>query len=112
MATAALEIFTLPVLATAVLTRNRFTTIAGALPAAGASSLGPVTVSAAIGERVPVSVMGSTRVEAGGPIALGAAIECDALGRGITRTTGVILGRALSAASAAGQTIEMLLIVN
>jgi hypothetical protein len=112
MAAIALELMVVPVVATVALVQNRFTTVLGALPAAAGNALGPAATYAAIGQRVGVSVIGSARVEAGAAVAAGAAIEVDSLGRGITRSSGVAVGRALSAATAAGQLIEVLLIAN
>ena len=112
MAVAALELMVLSVTATVALLPNRYTTILGALPTAGGNAFGPTATAAAIGQRVGVSVIGTARVEAGAVVAVGAAIEVDALGRGITRATGVTVGRALTAATVAGQLIEVLLIAN
>lgn len=52
--------------------------------------------------------MGRVLVRAGGVIAVGDKIDCDASSRAISSTTGV-LGRAETAATAAGQLIYMLL---
>jgi hypothetical protein len=112
MAAAALKLLTLSVVATAALTQNRAVTGAGAVPAAGARCLGFADVSAAIGDRISVGAMGTTIAEAGAAIAVDAALELDASGRVITRSTGVAVARALGAATAAGQMVEILLIPN
>jgi hypothetical protein len=54
---------------------------------------------------VGVKARGWMLVTAGGVIARGAQVETDAQGRAVTLTTGVVLGRALEAATAAGQEI-------
>lgn len=103
---------TLPVVAAEALTKFRMVNIAGEVVGAGETSLGVSQCSAAIGEAAPVDVLGTTEVEVGAAVALGAALESDATGRAITLASGVKVGRALKAASAAGQIIEMLLITN
>lgn len=112
MAAAAIKILTLSVVATAALTQHRAATGLGALPAAGARCLGFADVSAAIGERVSVATLGTAIAEAGAAFADDAALEVDVAGRVITKTTGVTVGRALGAAAAAGQMVEILLIPN
>jgi hypothetical protein len=112
MAAGSFEVFTHSVIATAALTASRAVTAAGALPAAAARCLGFTKFSGVIGDRVAVAVLGSTVAEAGAAIALGAALELDALGRVITRTAGVTVGSALGTAAAAGDKIEIVLIAN
>lgn len=112
MSEQSISLLTLTKTATAALVANRFITHAGAVPAAGAAVIGVAKSSAAIGDRVPVDVVGTAIVEAGAAVAVGAALEVDNLGRGITKTSGVTVGRALQAAGAAGDLIEVLLIAN
>jgi Uncharacterized conserved protein (DUF2190) len=105
-------ILALSVKATAALSANRFVTDAGVIPAAAARALGVTVAPAVIGERTRVEVLGTTTVEAGAAVAVGAQVEADALGRGITKAAGVVLGRALTPAAIAGDLIEVLLIPN
>jgi Uncharacterized conserved protein (DUF2190) len=112
MAQGSLEIFSHSVIATAALINARAVTAAGALPAAAARCLGFAKFDAAIGQRVNVAVLGSTVAEAGAAIALGAALELDALGRVITKAAGVTVGSALTAAVNVGDKIEIVLIPN
>lgn len=109
-------LLTLTVTAAAALVANRFVTTLGAVPAAAAACLGVTRASAgAAGDLVPVDVLGTTIVETGAAIVVGAAIECDASGRAITLASGVKLGRMApgqAAATAAGQFVEVLLIAN
>ena len=112
MAAASFEVFVHSVVATAALTNARAVSAVGALPAAGARSLGIAKFDALVGNRVSVAVTGSTVAEAGAAVAIGAALELDALGRVITKAAGVTVGSALSAAAAAGDRIEIVLIVN
>lgn len=112
MAAGSSETFVHSVVATAALTNARAVSAAGALPAVSARCLGFAKFDAAIGTRVSVAVTGSTVAEAGAAVALGAALELDALGRVITKATGVTVGSALGAAAAAGDRIEIVLIPN
>ena len=112
MAAGSFEVFVHSVVATAVLTSARAVSAVGAVPAAAARCLGFAKFDAVVGNRVAVAVTGSTVAEAGAAIAIGAALELDALGRVITRAAGVTVGSALNAAAAAGDRIEIVLIVN
>lgn len=112
MAAASYETFVHSVVATAALTNARAVSAVGALPAVSARCLGFAKFDAPIGSRVSVAVTGSTVAEAGAAVAIGAALEIDALGRVITKATGVTVGSALSAAVAAGDRIEIVLIPN
>jgi hypothetical protein len=107
-----IAILTLTVKAAAALTANRAVTVAGAVPAAGAACIGVTRTAGATGDLVPVDALGTTMAEAGAAVAVGDALEVDNLGRVITLNTGVKVGRALQAASAAGKVIEVVLIPN
>lgn len=100
----------LGIVATAALTQYRGVTVAGAVPAAAATALGLAATGGAIGDRVPVVVLGTAIGEAGAAITAGAALEYDSSGRVITRSAGVTIGRALSAATASGDLVEVFLI--
>lgn len=102
----------LTVVATAALTQFRAVTALGAVPAAAGNALGVAQQNAAIGEAAPVVVLGTAVAEAGAAVAAGALLETDASGRFITRTAGQIVARALTAAGAAGDQIEIFLIPN
>lgn len=112
MAAAAKKVLTLSVVAAAALAQYRAVTGLGAVPAAGARSLGFTDTAAAAGERVAVGAVGSTIAEAGAAFAADVALELDASGRVITKAAGVTVARALQAAGAAGQLVEVLLIPN
>ena len=107
MAVAATSIFNLSTTASVALTRYRAVTGAGAIPAAGANVLGWAMVSVNAGERVTCTVWGTAVAEAGAAITVGAAIEVDSQGRAVPRSTGVMVGRALTAAAAAGDQVEI-----
>lgn len=112
MPAAAKKVLTVSVVAAAALAQYRAVTGNGAVPAAGARSLGFTDFPAAIGERVSVGAVGSTIAEAGAAFAVDAALELDAQGRVIAKAAGVTVARALGAAAGAGQTVEVLLIPN
>lgn len=102
----------LSIAATAALTARRFVTAAGAVPAAGSNAFGVALSDAVSGTQVPVVTLGTAPVVAGAAIAAGAAVEVAADGKAITKTTGIAVGRALTAASADGDTAEIFLIPN
>lgn len=106
------SLLALPKIASGVIAAERFVTHAGAQAGAAANTFGVARSSAAVGDAFPVDVVGTAIVEVGAAVANGAAIETDANGRGITRTSGPTVARALQAATAAGQRIEVLLIPN
>ena len=104
---------TLTVTAAVALAACRFVTQAGAYPAAGAAAFGVTRSSAeAAGDLVPVDVQGTAIAEAGAAITLDAPLMVDATGRVVPLTVGSKLpvGRAMQAATAAGQQIEILLV--
>ncbi|MFW2438065.1 MAG: DUF2190 family protein [Arenicellales bacterium] len=103
-------LFTETLLASGAVITNRFVGYDGAQVGAAANTLGVSKTDAADTEPYPVDVIGTTIVEAGAAIALGAKLETDASGRAITQAAGPVVGRALQAASAAGEKIEVLLI--
>lgn len=106
------SLLTLSIVAAAALTANRFVTAAGAVPAANANAVGATRTGASAGDLVPVDVLGTTMVEAGAAISAGAALASTSDGRAATYASGVAVARALTAASAAGQLVEVLLIPN
>ena len=98
----------LSVLSASALTQNRFVTLQGAVPGAGLGNVGIAMMDAsAAGETIPVSVIGTHHAEAGAAVAAGAAVEVDAAGRVITKAAGIGVGRALQAAGALGDVIEV-----
>ena len=102
---------TLTVTAAVALAACRFVTQAGAYPAAGAAAFGVTRSSAeAAGDLVPVDVQGTAIAEAGAAITLDAPLMVDATGRVVPLTVGSKspVGRAMQAATAAGQQIEIL----
>lgn len=113
MSTSSFAILTLTMTAPSAVLASRFVTPLGAQAGADANTMGAATAPAAIGEKFPVDVRGTTTVEAGAVVAVGATVKSDASGRAITWvTSGAKVGIALEAATAAGQFIEVLLVDN
>ena len=97
---------------TASVVSRRFVTIAGAHAAAAGTALGVSRTNGEDGDDVAVDVLGTTVVTSGAAIAKGAAIEVGADGKAVTQSAGVTVARALDAATASDQDIEVLLIQN
>ena len=110
----AISLLTLTVAAKAALEAERFVTGAGAYAGAGANALGVSKAKGAIGDQVPVDVIGTVIVTAGAAIAANAAIEVGANGKAITASSGAVVARAAPGATAAadGDPIEVILIQN
>lgn len=108
------SLLTLPLVTTGAVAAERFVTHLGAQAGAAANALGVArTAATASGQTIVVDAVGTAAVEAGAAVAQGDLIQTDASGRAITRTsTNPIVGRALQAATAAGDFIEVLLIAN
>lgn len=109
----AIPLLTLSVTAAAALTANRLVTATGAVPAAGASTLGVTRTSADIGDRAPIDVLGTTEVEIGGTATAGGPAMTDNLGRAVDHTgVNIKVGKFLTGGTVAGTTVELLLIPN
>lgn len=112
MTTPAISVLCVTRTAGATLAANRFVKPDGTYPAAGGAALGVTRTSAELGDPIPVDVLGTTPVEAGGPVAVGP-VMVDATGRVVTHTgVNVKVAIAFSAATAAGQQVEVFLIPN
>lgn len=107
-----IALLTLSVAATAAITDKTFVTATGAVATAAGNALGVSTSDAAIGEQVGVDVIGTSLVTASAAIAKNALIEVASGGKAATQSTGKAVARALEAATAAGDVIEVLLIPN
>lgn len=106
-------VLTLPVKASGTVNPHRFVTPAGAQAGADANAIGVSRTLAAVNDQMPIDVLGTTTIEAGAAISVGATLKSDASGRAITwATSGAKIALALEAASGAGAFIEALLIPN
>lgn len=98
------------VVATAALAAHRFAAYDGGYPsnAGGAKAAQGVTeTAAAVGDAVSVVTGYSYLVEAAEPIAFGALVTADASGKAVAGTLASHCGRALGAATQAGQLFEV-----
>lgn len=112
MSRESISILALTVMATEVITHERFIAVNGSVATAGGNTIGVAKTDAATGKAVPVDVVGTTLVVAGGAVALGAAVEVGAAGKAVTHSAGAVVARSLAAAAADGDVIEVLLITN
>lgn len=103
---------TIGIAATAVILQGQAVNIAGAVATAAATAVGLAETDAAIGARVPVTTLGTGIGIAGAAVAAGAALEVGSTGRLVTKSAGITVGRALTAAAANGDQLEVLLIPN
>lgn len=99
------------VVAAADLTAGQLCTFAGAVATAGTYGY-PVHLDALQGEVASLNLVGLTMAKAGAPISVGALLEVGTSGAVITRNAGVVVGRAITAATGAGQNILYLIIPN
>ena len=96
--------------ATAALAAHRFVAYDGGYPTAdggGKDVQGVTETAAAIGEAVAVVTGYSYLVEAAGPLAFGVLVKPDATGKAIAGSADDFCGRAMGAATQAGQLIEV-----
>ena len=113
MAAANISILTLGFLAAVDLTQNQAVTATGAIATAAGNAIGFAKVSVVAGERVAVTVLGTAIAVANAAIAVGAALEVvGTTGNVTTKTSGIVVARALTAAAAQGDQIEVLVIAN
>jgi hypothetical protein len=86
---------------------------AGAPATAASNAIGFAPVGGVSGDIVAVIVMGTSLAVAGAAIAAGALVEVGSTpSQVVTRSAGVSIGRALNAASAAGDFVEVLILQN
>lgn len=98
---------------TAAIAASRFVQLDGTQSAAGEYAAGiSHYAGVANGDYIPFTELGRDILEVGAAVAIGAAIESDAQGRGITKTTGITLARAVTGAAAAGEFVEVYMIPN
>lgn len=88
-------------------------TAAGAPASAAGNAVGFAQVGGASADVVPVTVLGTTKAIAGAAITAGALVEVHStVSKVVTKSAGVAIGRALTAAAADGDEIEVLIIPN
>jgi hypothetical protein len=110
MSEAYIEILTLTGTAPSAVSGNRFVGFNDAQASvAGQPCKGVAYSDAGTGEIYPIHAAGVTTVVSGAAVAIGAALQTDAQGRAVTQSSGVLVARALEAATAADQLIQVLL---
>lgn len=110
MSEAYIPILTLTGSAPSAVTGNRFVGFNDAqATTAGQACKGVAYQSVTTSELYQIHAAGVTTVDSGAAVALGAAVETDNQGRAVTQSSGIALGRALEAATAANQKIQVLL---
>lgn len=109
-----IALLTLSMQLSGTVSANRFLATDMTQAGLGANTYGATRTNGVSGEVVPVDVLGTTIIETGGAILAGAKVQSDANGRAITIDTGVVTGRLApgESATAAGQFVEVILIVN
>ena len=95
------------VLAAADLHQKRFVGFDGNCCTAGAKALGVVDVTTEKGQYVPVAVLGTLLIEAGGTIAVGDAIASDGEGRAVKVADSAIANGYAKDAGTEGQEIRI-----
>jgi len=113
MAASAIPTLTLGITAAAALAQYQAVTAAGAIATAAGNAVGFTQTTADSGDRVPVTAGGTAIATAAGAVAVGEAVEVvGVVGKVDTLAAGVPIGRALTAAAADGDLIEVLVIPN
>lgn len=85
----------------------------GAAVSAAGNAIGTANVAAVSGDRYTATIMGTALAVASAAISAGALVEVSTtVSKVVTKSSGVAIGRALTAASADGDIIEILLIAN
>lgn len=112
MAVASIPILVNGVVATGVLTQYAAVTGAGVVATAAGRALGFAQTGAIVGERCPIVTEGTAVAIAGAAIVVDAAVEVGTGGQVVTKSAGVTVGRAMTAAAAAGEQIEVLVVQN
>lgn len=109
-----ISILTLTVFAAAAIAAERFITASGAYPTARQGAYGVTATSAdAAGDAVPVDVLGTAVVTAGGVFAKDASLAVGANGKAVAAEAGdVIVARAVQASTGDGARVEVFLIPN
>ncbi len=112
MAASNRPVLTISVTATGAIAQYNAVTAAGAVASAAGNAVGFADTAGSTGSRVPVTTLGTAIAVAGAAITAGAAVEVGASGKVVTKSAGITVGRALTAAAADGDQIEVLIIPN
>lgn len=111
MAATYVDLLSIGVTAGSALAQYQPVQASGAAATAAGNAVGFTKVSCASGDRVPVQVAGVALAVAGAAITAGALVEVGStVTQVVTKSAGIAIGRALEAATAAGQIIPVLII--
>ncbi|MGN0920230.1 MAG: DUF2190 family protein [Cellvibrio sp.] len=102
-------VLTLSILAAATILADQPITAAGAVATAAGDAIGFAQHDAVSGELVAVVALGTATGTSSAAIAKGARVQVASDGKVVTATTGISIGVALDAASAANEKIEIFL---
>lgn len=111
MAAGSTVVQALSITATATITGGSGITLAGAVPAAGASGY-IAEISGVSGQQITANVLGTTVATSGAAFAANTLLEFNGSGKLIAKTTGIAVARSILAATAADQLLEVLIIPN
>lgn len=113
MAASGIDILTLGLVATGTIAQYQPVQATGAPATAAGNAVGFARIGGSAGDRVPVTVQGTSIAIAGGAITAGSLVEVGAtVTQVVTKSAGVSIGRALTAATQAGDQIEVLILPN
>lgn len=105
-----IPLLTLSILATATIAEEQAVGHDGAVASAAGKMLGLAISEAPSGTQVGVDTLGTSIAVAGAAIANGADLQVGSSGKLVTQTAGIIVARALQAAAADGDKLEVLLL--
>lgn len=114
MSASAISLLNLSLTSTAAIAQYQPVLASGAVTTAAGNAVGfsQVTVAAS-GTLYPATVLGTSKAIAGAAITAGALVEVHTtVTKVVTKSSGVAIGRALTAAAADGDEIEVLIIPN
>lgn len=107
-----IPILTLTHTASGTINAQRFVAQAGDQAAEGENTLGVARTGASDGDLIPVDVLGTTIVEAGDDVTVGASLMSDANGKAVPQTVGNAIAAVCLQAGGDGDLIEVLLMPN
>lgn len=98
----------LSVIAAEAITKGQLVTLDGKVAVAAKDAHGVAGYDAAIGEILPVTVVGTAVVKAGAALTIGKRVQVGTTGQAVTHSTGVPVGIALETV-ASGDYVEILI---
>lgn len=107
-----IDLLTVTVAAAAAISANTFIKWDGTVPASGDPVAGAALSDAASGDNTPVQTDGIATVLSGAAVTQYGQVQTDAAGKAIDIAAGLAVGRALDAATGAGELIRVRLIPN